>query len=260
MYLCHYAISCPCLLTAAKWKEVRKRIRVEVEKGYDYWMMHIPLNIPPPELDRWSFGRVDWLDVHEDKATMPWGATRTSGYLGGQDVDITGRACLTGGSPFTSAEDMALMDSVGEAYGSKGSFGYEGSVESKASTSGIKDSIYTDNWEKKKKKVEKYWSQVKGKDKESFADTTPLASSGSTASSASASPASLVFARPDTLPQLTPPPPTRGSVGILLIHEWAILSGKPHDSWEGWSTQEYCPARECKNEIPSEARSMGWSR
>ncbi|RPB28125.1 hypothetical protein L211DRAFT_865520 [Terfezia boudieri ATCC MYA-4762] len=205
---------------AAKWKEERKRIRVEVEKGYNYWMMHIPLNIPPPELDRWSFGRVDWLDVHEDKRTMPWGTARASRYLGDQDADITGRACLThnpaneplmtqapetdgapkGGSPFTRAEEMALMASANEAHGSKGSSGYEGFVGSKASTSGTKDSAYTDNREKNKT----WKSKVKGKGKKSFADATPLASSGSTAFSASASPASLAFARPDTLSQLAP--------------------------------------------------------
>ena len=219
---------------AAQWKEERKRIREGVQKGYNFWMMHIPLMTPPPGLDRWSFERVDWLDVHQDKGTMPWGVTRENGYLGGLDSDITGKVFLTDSpanngsivrnpqtdgvpkgserSSLTSAEDMG--------YRSKGSSGYKGSVESNASTSGAKDFAGA-NAQNPSKRSPKRQNKGKGKGKgkrkgkqyvSGAACPGPAASSARATSPASpASPAPTASPGPAASPAPTPSPACIGS-------------------------------------------------
>ncbi|KAF8416019.1 hypothetical protein EV426DRAFT_578902 [Tirmania nivea] len=255
---------------AEEWKEERERLKAGIEKGYEFWMMRIPLMTPSPGLDRWSFQRVDWLDVHEDKGALPWGATRTSGYLGNQDSDITGEVFLTdspandalmvqvpktdgtpkrcGASSLTSSQCMAFIARVEEAYGSKGSSGYTGSVKSNSSTSGTKDAADTkapNSWKKNKKRQNK----GKGRGKQSFAGAASAASPESAASLASlASPAStgspisatstVSAASVGSAPHAPPPPfsvchrpTTPPSPPVFTPHPGTDTHGRPDEKY-----------------------------
>jgi len=225
---------------SAEWKAERERIRASVEEGYDFWIMHIPLITPLPGLGRWSFERVDWLDVHGDKGTMPWGATRRNGYLGGQGSDITGTVFLTDnpandglvvpglqtdGVPMRteesplSAELPTFGARVEEAHGSKGSSGYKGSVESNASTSGAKDSADANASEllkKSKKRRNKGKGKGKGKGKIASSAAATLGSAALTDSSPSAGATPTTSDTPSTSTAATATPPPNGSVCSTL--------------------------------------------